>query len=226
MNTEELFFLKSEINQIPKAVVNSFLSKDSTLKLLLKYIKKNKNRIKYFSLNSSSGISITTKHVFEIGDELAVSFNLIYNNKNSVISLKGLTNNSTINLSGTKSKILISQIIKYYKQEKKEIIKYYSVECINFKIKKILKNKHYNYQNHYKNFESVSRTDRVNFIRHLEYNISQDHKNLKEIYQIYNKISKSLNPLLNDSILNNIVRLNDYIINQIEFYNFLDDHFL
>lgn len=225
MNEETISFLKLEISRIPKTVINTFLSKDSTLNWISKYIKSNRNQINYYYVGSNPNFSTTT-HIFEIGENLVISFNIVYDKTMSIISLKGLTKNLALNISGTRAKILVGQVIKYYKKEKEDFFKYYSVECINYKINQVLRYNNYNYKNNYINFESDDRTDRVNFIRHFGYNISQDHKNIKEIYQIYNKISKDLNPFLNIFVLNNLANLNQYIINQIEFYNFVDNHFL
>jgi hypothetical protein len=196
---ETILFLKRQTD-IPRAVKNTFIEKDYELKSLIKYIKKNKKSIQYYHDKVNPNLS-TTNHFFEIGADLFICVNIMYEDIFTQV-IWNKKYNSHVSL-GSKGKVILAEIIKYYKEES-IVYKYFSYDNINKMILKII-NRSFKFEHNFEN-NNPSEAKRFKSIYRSKLDLEKDE--LDKIKSFYKKInSEPIHSNLEKIFLRNIDNL-------------------
>lgn len=178
---DTIYFLKRQ-TELPRAVRNAFIEKDHELKYLLQYIKKNKKTIQYYHDKINPNLN-TTNHFFEIGSDLFICVNIIYEDIFTQV-IWNKKYNSHVSL-GSKGKVILSEVIKHYKGESLTY-KYFSHENINKMILKIL-NRNFRFEDNFINNNPVE-AKRFKSIYRNKLDLEKDE--LDKIKRFYTKINR------------------------------------
>lgn len=209
--------IKKNFREVPSIIVKDFKRKIPNLSDILKYIKKNKNRIVFYSDKNKYGHDI---FIWEISEDLLIECHMFLEMTAPNIYWKGHRDRSTS--LGTQGNIILQEIFKYNNYELKNPVSFKNnLEYINYLILN-LNNRKKDFSKHIMTQRDIN--EELDYFRAYKSKIDREEKQLNKIINFFNSIKEKdefmkNEPLIKEIISENIRKMQKIIYNkQMEFY--------
>lgn len=209
--------IKKNFREVPSIIVKDFKRKIPNLSNVLKYIKKNKNSIVFYSDTNKYGDDI---FIWEISEDLLIECHMFLNITTPNIYWKGNRDRS-ISL-GTQGNIILQEILKYHNYELNNPVSFKNnLEYINYLILN-LNNRKKDFSKHIMTQRDIN--EELDYFRAYKNKIDREEKQFNKILIFFNSIKEKdefikNEPLIKEIISENIRKMQKIIYNkQMEFY--------